>query len=230
MSYACRARRLFRIARLVFSGLAVVLQMACSDSNLNNPYPEGDKGKNTHYNLFRERPKHLDPIISYSEDEYAFLGQIYEPVVQYHYLKRPYELIPATATAVPRPRYLDKDKQPLPTEADPSQIAYSVYDIRIKPGIRYQPHPAFATGNDDRYLYHGLSAKELEDIYTLSDFAHTGTRELIAADYVYQIKRLAAFQNPEFYKRQSMRLSTARTPRVIACAEDLPQFVGLPRG
>jgi hypothetical protein len=38
-----------------------------------------------------------------------------------------------------------------------------------------------------------------------------------------QIKRLAAFQNPEFYKKQSMRLSTALTPRVISCAEDLAQ-------
>jgi superfamily II DNA or RNA helicase len=47
---------------------------------------------------------------------------------------------------------------------------------------------------------------------------------------INQIKRLAAFQNPEFYKKQSMRLSTATTPRVIACAEDLPQFVTLPRG
>lgn len=45
-----------------------------------------------------------------------------------------------------------------------------------------------------------------------------------------EIKRLAAFQNPEFYKKQSMRLSTAMTPRVIACAEVLPQHVGLPRG
>ena len=47
---------------------------------------------------------------------------------------------------------------------------------------------------------------------------------------INQIKRLAAFQNPEFYKKQSMRLSTATTPRVIACAEELPQFVALPRG
>jgi superfamily II DNA or RNA helicase len=47
---------------------------------------------------------------------------------------------------------------------------------------------------------------------------------------INQIKRLAAFQNPEFYKKQSMRLSTAATPRVIACAEDLSQFVALPRG
>ena len=45
-----------------------------------------------------------------------------------------------------------------------------------------------------------------------------------------QIKRLAAFQNPEFYRKQAMRLSTALTPRVISCAEDLPQHVGLPRG
>src|SRR6185312_640503 len=45
-----------------------------------------------------------------------------------------------------------------------------------------------------------------------------------------EIKRIAAFQNPEFYKKQSMRLSTATTPRVIACAEDLPRHVSLPRG
>ena len=45
-----------------------------------------------------------------------------------------------------------------------------------------------------------------------------------------RIKRLAAFQNPEFYKRQSMRLSTALTPRVIACAEDLSEHIALPRG
>jgi superfamily II DNA or RNA helicase len=45
-----------------------------------------------------------------------------------------------------------------------------------------------------------------------------------------EIKRLAAFQNPEFYKKQSMRLSTALTPRVISCAADLSRHIGLPRG
>jgi len=45
-----------------------------------------------------------------------------------------------------------------------------------------------------------------------------------------QLKRLAAFQNPEFYRKQSMRLPTALTPRVIACAEDLADHVALPRG
>ena len=45
-----------------------------------------------------------------------------------------------------------------------------------------------------------------------------------------QLMRLAAFQNPEFCKKQSMRLSTALTPRVISCAEDLSGHIALPRG
>jgi len=52
----------------------------------------------------------------------------------------------------------------------------------------------------------------------------------LPSSLVNQIKRLAAFQNPEFYKKQAMRLSTALIPRVISCAEDRPQHVGLPRG
>ena len=44
------------------------------------------------------------------------------------------------------------------------------------------------------------------------------------------IKRLAAFQNPEFYKKQNLRLSTALTPRVISCAEDHGKHISLPRG
>ena len=54
--------------------------------------------------------------------------------------------------------------------------------------------------------------------------------EGLPSPLINQIKRLAAFQNPEFYKKQAMRLSTALTPRIINCAEDHPQHVGLPRG
>ncbi|MDP9121272.1 MAG: restriction endonuclease subunit R, partial [Acidobacteriota bacterium] len=52
----------------------------------------------------------------------------------------------------------------------------------------------------------------------------------LSPPYLNKIKRLAAFQNPEFYKKQSLRLSTAMTPRVIACAEELAQHIALPRG
>lgn len=46
----------------------------------------------------------------------------------------------------------------------------------------------------------------------------------------YRLLRLAAFQNPEFYKAQAMRLPTYDKPRIIACAEDSPRHIGLPRG
>jgi superfamily II DNA or RNA helicase len=42
--------------------------------------------------------------------------------------------------------------------------------------------------------------------------------------------RLAAFQNPEFYKAQAMHLPTYDKPRIIGCANDYPGHVGLPRG
>ena len=74
----------------------------------NNPYPAQEGGGNILYSAFTERPKHLDPVQSYSEDESEFNSQIYEPPLQYHYLKRPYELVPMTAEAVPRPRYEDR--------------------------------------------------------------------------------------------------------------------------
>jgi superfamily II DNA or RNA helicase len=42
--------------------------------------------------------------------------------------------------------------------------------------------------------------------------------------------RLAAFQNPEFYKAQAMRMSVWDKPRVIGNAENFPQHIALPRG
>jgi superfamily II DNA or RNA helicase len=45
-----------------------------------------------------------------------------------------------------------------------------------------------------------------------------------------RFRRLAAFQNPEFYKRQSLRLPTGLTPRVIVCAEEIGEHLALPRG
>ena len=146
----------------------------------NDPYPAADRGKNILYSAFTDRPKHLDPAQSYSEDEITFTAQIYEPPLQYHYLKRPYTPVPATALAVPKPRYLDAQGRTLPDDADTARIAYSDYVVQIRPGIRYQPHPAFVEQQVD-----------LARVDTLADFPQRGTRELTAEDYVYEIKRLA---------------------------------------
>ncbi|MCJ7624942.1 MAG: DEAD/DEAH box helicase, partial [Anaerolineaceae bacterium] len=69
-----------------------------------------------------------------------------------------------------------------------------------------------------------------------------GKIELVLANQVYVPKenlppvlrnrliRMAAFQNPEFYKAQAMRFSTFGKPRIISCCEEFPQHLALPRG
>ena len=163
----------------------------CGEGNWNNPHPASEQLSNILYSSFDERPKHLDPAVSYSSTEYQFIAQIYTPPLQYHYLKRPYSLIPLSAAKLPDVRYLDIDGRELPASSDAGDIAFSEYTIEIRPGIRYQPHPAFARNEQGEFLYHSLSEQELEPIYSLSDFARNGTRELVADDFVYQIKRLA---------------------------------------
>jgi oligopeptide transport system substrate-binding protein len=182
--------------RVLLVSLLVVLLSACSGGLWNNPYPASDQGKSIFYSAFTERPKHLDPAQAYSENEYVFLAQIYAPPLQYHYLKRPYQLVPLAAVKMPTVRYLDKHHRPLPDTAPAKEIAYSVYEIHIKPGMRYQPHPAFAriastTNAQGKPEYDHLTPDDLRDIHALSDFPHTGTRTVTAADYAYQIKRLA---------------------------------------
>ncbi|MBI2425807.1 MAG: DEAD/DEAH box helicase family protein [Candidatus Hydrogenedentes bacterium] len=55
-------------------------------------------------------------------------------------------------------------------------------------------------------------------------------KSLLTSALTDRIIRLAAFQNPEFYAAQAMRLSTFGKPRVIGCAEEFPDHIGLPRG
>ncbi len=172
---------------LVAACLAVLLA-ACGNA-WNDPYAAADGGQNILYTAFTDRPKHLDPAQSYTEDEITFTAQIYEPPLQYHYLKRPYTLIPATLEAVPSPRYYDARGRLLPSEAPVEAIAESVYELKLKPGIRYQPHPAFALDarGDALYLGPDVAANRQK----IADFPQTGSRELTADDYIYQIKRLA---------------------------------------
>ncbi|GMR20168.1 MAG: ABC transporter substrate-binding protein [Gammaproteobacteria bacterium] len=157
----------------------------------NNPYPASDDGQNILYSAFAERPKKLDPARSYSSNEYIFIANIYEPPFQYHYLKRPYTLTPLTAVAVPKPVYYDKRDRQLPEDAASSDIAYSVYTIRIRDDIQYQPHPSFARNEAGDWRYHRLSPAEIASLHNLEPLTQTATRTLRAADYVYQIKRLA---------------------------------------
>ena len=190
------------VKRLRFLVLLVPLTLvgACEKA-WNNPYVESDQqgAQSTLYTAFTGRPKHLDPALSYTSDEADFTAPIYEPLFQYHYLKRPYTLEPLTAQAMPQPVYLDAQGKVLNENSPADTVHTSVYTLRLKPGVMYQPHPAFAKNEQGKLLYHALG-KEAANYTSPLEFEHQATRELTADDYVYEIKRLASsrFVSPIF--------------------------------
>jgi len=185
-----------RCARFAMLMLSVLITLAaCGRQAWNDPHKVGESAGPVFFSSFSERPKHLDPARSYSSNEWAFISQVYEPPLQYHFLRRPYSLVPQTAAQMPEIRYFGQDGELLDADAPAADVAYTDYELRIQPGIRYQPHPAFALGEDGAPAYWPLGASMLEEVNTLGDFPLSGTRELIAEDFVYQIKRLAYAPN-----------------------------------
>lgn len=178
----------------------MALLAGCSDTN-NSPHPSGSESSNTLFVPFLARsPKYLDPASSYSNDETPFTYQVYQPLYAYHFLKRPYELIGNAAKAVVQPSFYDKAGQRLSDDAGGEQVAQTIFDIELKPGIMFAPHPAFAKDANGQFLYHHLRAEDVVNKYKVTDFAATGTRELVADDYVYAIRRLATprIKSPSF--------------------------------
>jgi ABC-type transport system substrate-binding protein len=168
------------------------LSYAAQAATWNNPHHADKVNKNILFSSFATPPKHLDPVISYSSNEWAIIGQIYEPPLQYHYLKRPYELEPLTLTNMPSVRYLDKDNNEVDKTSD--LVAYSEYHLTLKNNIKYQNHPAFVKNSDQSLTYGHLTEAELANIETLEDIKQSTSRNLQAADYEYAIKRMAVRQ------------------------------------
>jgi ABC-type transport system substrate-binding protein len=175
------------LARGITLGTLAALLAACN----NNPWPDQAAASNTlHTAVIETSPRHLDPTASYWNNDTPYTYQIYEPPYGYHYLKRPFQLVPKSASAVAKPRYIGKNGQPLPDDVAADQVAESVYDVPIKPGILYQPHPAFAKDAQGRHRYHAMKPGDLGGRRTPLEF-EPGTRELVAEDFVYAVKRHA---------------------------------------
>ncbi len=170
------------------AALALLLMAGCG----NSPWSKGSEALNViHSAMIENTPRHLDPTASYWSNDTLVTYQVYEPLYGYHYLKRPFQLVPKTASEVVRPTYLDKDGKVLPEDAPGEQVAESVYDVPIKHGILFQPHPAFAKDPTGAYRYHTMAPGAIGDRRSPLEFEHMGTRELVAEDFVYAIKRHA---------------------------------------
>jgi len=135
--------------------LVLVALVSCS----NDPYPEADSELDILYTVFREAPRTLDPAVAYDTNGHAITGPVYETLLEYDYLKRPYQLIPGLARAVPE------------SEARAGgRVAY-VFDLR--PGMLFQDDCAFVA----------LGAPP--------DCESPTTREVVAADFAFELARLA---------------------------------------
>ncbi|MGD8236925.1 MAG: ABC transporter substrate-binding protein [Armatimonadota bacterium] len=160
--------------RAMLLGCAVSLILAGCN---NSPYPASEDRASILYTTFSAEPKHLDTATAYSSDCYALLCNIVEPLFQYHFLKRPYELEPLLAAEVPRPTTRQMQWQGETVNA-------VVYTIRIKPGVLYQDHPCFVEAN------RRLSEGDVQGISSVFDFADVATREVAADDCVLAVRRL----------------------------------------
>ncbi len=99
----------------------------------------------------------------------------------------------------------------------PIDVSY-ISENELKPWRR----PVSTKSPIDGPLPSSLSLVLVNQIYIpKKDLPHSLRNRLI---------RLAAFQNPEFYKAQAMHLSVWNKPRIIGCAENYPLHIGLPRG
>jgi ABC-type transport system substrate-binding protein len=171
-------------------GLAVSAKAA---NPINSPYVGGQASENTLYSAFLgSSPRTVDPTVSFDSTSTQITYNTYEPLFRYHYLKRPYTMEALAAEALPQPVFLDAQGARLPDNAPGQQVAESVYDIKLRRGMLFAPHPAFALKPDGTQRYVPIDFSTLPRVDRPLDFPETGTREVTAHDYVYGIKRIAS--------------------------------------
>ena len=123
--------RLTRSLR-AFARLACSWPAGCT----NDPYPDADRDKKILYSSFTEAPKTLDPAVAYTTAEHIVTGNVFDTLLEYHYLRRPYELIPGLAEAVPK------------AETQPN--GHQSYRFRLRSGILFHGDPCFALSQKGR--------------------------------------------------------------------------------
>lgn len=95
----------------------------------NDPYPLEDSLEKILYQPFDDPPKTLDPQVAYSVVDHQVIGYVYDTLLGYHYLKRPFTLIPGMAETVP--------------EAIGLSDGRVAYRFRLRPDLWFHEDPAF---------------------------------------------------------------------------------------
>ncbi len=142
----------------------------------------------------------VDDDLKPYEDQWAFLGSIGR-------------MTPADVAAL----------------VDAAEIQGRVLGVRMPVDDENAAQPWRMTPSRRRELAPITEPLPREVMLVLANEIYIERREL-PVSMVARLVRLVAFQNPEFYRAQAMRLSTFGKPRIISCAVLYPQHIALPRG
>ena len=121
----------------------------------NNPYAEADDQRKILYKSYREAPRTLDPAVAYTTSAHAITGEVYETLLEYHYLERPYVLIPGLAAEMPTRQEIDAD--------------WTLYRFALREGVLYQDDPCFALGGEGRTTREVVTADIAFELMRLAD-------------------------------------------------------------
>jgi oligopeptide transport system substrate-binding protein len=147
----------------------------------NDPYPGAETDRKIVYIAIAEAPKTLDPQVAYSTADHAVTGAVYDRLLDYHYLERPYRLIPGLAREVPTP--------------DPRPNGHVVYRFDLRDDLRFADDPCFALGGEGRTSRQVLAA---DVVFSLMRIADPQVDSPIASNLVHVVgfkdfsERLAA--------------------------------------
>jgi ABC-type transport system substrate-binding protein len=161
---------------------ALLLLAGCS----NNPYPEGDHARSVYYGSIGEDPKTLDPTFAYDVLSASIVDPIYECLLQYSYLRRPYQLEPALAERMPeRETYLYVGPE---TGGKAARREAYRYTFHLRRGLRFQDDPCFeATGGK------GREVRSDDVLYALKRTADPTVSCPVISIFAEKIAGLAAF-------------------------------------
>ncbi len=208
----------------------------------NNPWEEGAAEANALYTTLTAEVRNLDPAAANYTHEIAILANVVESPLAYHYLKRPYELIPQLLESLPEARYFDTAGNLL-GDADPEADVVSrvEYVLRLRKDVSYQPHPCFAPE----------SAAAVAQPESPWDFQPTASRTLKAEDFRVSLVRLCDPRSgctvfsqlegflsglaecrqaisQEIARLDAERIAAGESPERVSARPSLPDYRGIP--
>lgn len=191
--------------------LAVFATIAVGCETPNNPYRDADADKVIFYTDFNSPPKTLDPAVSYSSEEAEILGLVVEPPLTYHYLRRPYEVVPLTATEVPQ----GKHTVWYPVGFDPNADASGSGDGDTGEAVATEPHTVNQARGEGAFGY--LKAWE-----PLAAATEAGLADAKAA----WDKLMAMSLEGETIAEETLTAAEAELVAVAAALEDVTAALG----